>query len=124
MLWVKSKSGMSSCGSIVPGRSRKPVPVYYRRRWGVAAEAQHGPREVIQVLGVDPKGMVGLDWQETGGDVPASPYEGAAVDSPIRLLLLGTPPRPALLESRQITGGDRLNSLEGGYCSFSVGERP
>ena len=65
--------------------------VVVEQAFGVAAEAEHGPREEIEVLGVDAEGIVGLDWQGTGRDVAASPYEGAAVDSPIRLLLLGTP---------------------------------
>src|SRR3989442_955476 len=69
--------------------------VVVEQAFGVAAEADHGPREEIEVLGVDAEGVVGLDWHGIGRDVPASPYEGAAVDSPIRLLLLGIRSWPA-----------------------------
>src|SRR5207245_4040056 len=83
---------------------------------GVPAEAEDGPREEIEVLGVDAERVIGLGRHGTERDVPASPYEEGAVGSPLRLLWMRIPRTLPATESPQITGGDRLNSLEGGYC--------
>src|SRR5439155_8111275 len=89
--------------------------VEVEQAYGEPAEAEDGRREEIEVLGVDAERVIGLGRHGTERDVPASPYEEGAVGSPLRLLWMRIPRTLPATESPQITGGDRLNSLEGGY---------